>query len=93
MAIADRKRCARCGRRFRKGGTYYTVKAELISVFDGHINDRAADFEKKLGEIEKELKDTPEKELEEQVYKKIEYLVCVACRDEIDEFLKAEDNR
>lgn len=68
------------------------MKAELISVFDGYINEGAGELDSKLTKIEKELEGVPEKKLEEQVYKRFEYLVCVACRDNIDNFLTVEDS-
>ena len=87
------RRCARCGRRLRKGGVYYTLTAELASSFDGYIIEGGNGFEERLEKIQSEVAGLNEEELQEQVYKKYEYLVCSGCRDEIDRLLKPEHSR
>jgi ubiquitin len=79
-------RCDVCGKRFRKGGTRYRINLEIISDFDGYIEDvskKPEDFlEKKIKTILNETKEVTEKELEEEVYLKRHGLVCVNCREE-----------
>jgi hypothetical protein len=78
-------RCDLCGKRFKKGGTRYRINLEVVSDFDGYIEDfsRKPDDYLKL-KIEKALKETEEmteKELEEEIYLKRNWLVCVNCRE------------
>jgi hypothetical protein len=85
-------RCDVCGKRFRKGGTRYRINLEIISDFDGYIEDvskKPEDFlEKKIKTILNETKEVTEKELEEEVYLKRNWLVCVNCREKFVKFLK-----
>jgi len=93
MDRTARKRCAKCGKRLKKGGSFYVLKAELISSFDGYIPDDNIELGEKIREIEDEVERLSEEKLAEQVYKKFEYYVCPECRDDIDEFLKTEDDK
>ncbi len=89
-----RKRCERCGKRIKKGAVAYRLKAELISSFDGYLSIKE---NTSMHDLLEELKDSFEglsaKELEEQVYKLHEYMICTSCRDEIDRFLSLEGSR
>ena len=77
-------RCHICGKRFKKGATRYRINLEIISDFDGHIEDFSKKpedhLEKKIGEILKETEHMSEQELEEEVYLNRRWLVCVGCR-------------
>jgi len=85
-------RCDFCGRRFKKGGTRYRINLQIISDFDGYIEDfskKPEDYlEKKIDKILDETKDLTEKELEEEVYLKRNWLVCTNCREKFIRFLK-----
>ena len=85
-------RCDICGRRFKKGGTRFRINLEIISDFDGHIEDVSKKpedhLEKKIGKILDETKDMTEKELEEEIYLKRNWLVCINCREKFLRFLK-----
>jgi hypothetical protein len=85
-------RCDFCGKRFKKGGTRYRIKIEVLSDFDGYLEDiseKPLDYmEKKIKKIIEETKDMTEKEIEEEVYLKREFLVCVGCREEFLRVLK-----
>ena len=85
-------RCDVCGKRFKKGQTGYRINVEVISDFDGYIEDfskKPQDYlEKKIQETIKETEDLTEKELEEEVYLKRHGLVCVNCREEFLKLLK-----
>ena len=80
-------RCEVCGKRFKKGGTRYRVNLEIISDFDGHIEDfskKPGDhLEKKIGEILEETEEMSEQELEEEIYLKRSWRVCVNCRAKV----------
>ena len=82
-----KSRCARCGKRLRKGGPAYRLKAELLSHFDGHIRGGNKGLGELVEEIESLMKNMTEEELEKQIYQKFEYIVCPSCRDEIEHFL------
>ncbi len=80
-------RCDFCGKRFKKGGTRYRINFEVISDFDGHIEDfskKPDDYlEEKIAGILDQTKEMTEKELEEEVYLKKNWLVCVSCRERL----------
>ena len=88
----EKLHCDFCGKRFKKGGTRYRIKIEISSDFDGYLEDiskKPLDYmEKKIKKIIEEAKDMTEKEIEEEVYLKREFLVCVGCREEFLRFLK-----
>jgi hypothetical protein len=77
-------RCDICGKRFKKGGTRYRINFEVVSDFDGYIQDFSQKPEdhlkKKIEEILEQTEDMTEEELEEEVYLKRNWLVCVDCR-------------
>jgi DNA-directed RNA polymerase subunit RPC12/RpoP len=92
----QKRRCARCGKRFKKGGPAYRIKAELISHFDGYIRGSNKGLKELVGEIETLTENMTAEELEKQIYQKFEYIVCPSCRDEIEKFLSLsaeEENR
>jgi ribosomal protein S27E len=88
MSANLKVRCARCGKRLKKGGSAYRLKAELISHFDGYIRvNPNENLEQTVDKINSELEKLNEDDIEKQVYQKFEYLVCPTCRDEVETFL------
>jgi hypothetical protein len=88
--LKDKKlRCNFCGRRFKKGGTKYRIKIEIVSDFDGYLEDwskKPDDYlQKKIEKSLEHTRDMTEKEIEEQIYLKRELLACLKCREK---FLK-----
>jgi hypothetical protein len=85
----EKVRCGVCGKRFKKGQTRYRINIEVVSDFNGYIDDfskKPQDYlEKKIEKIIEETENLTEKELEEEVYLKRHGLICVNCREE---FLK-----
>ena len=85
-------RCDICGKRFKKGGTRYRINLEIISDFDGYIEDFSKKpedhLDKKIGKILIQTQDMTEKELEEEIYLKRNWLVCTNCREKFIRFLK-----
>jgi PHP family Zn ribbon phosphoesterase len=85
-------RCNLCGKRFKKGGTRYRINLEVISDFDGYIQDttnKPDDYlQKKIEAVLEETKQMTEEELEEEVYLKRNWLVCVSCREKFLRTLK-----
>ena len=90
--LKEKLRCDVCGKRFKKGQTRYRINIEVISDFDGYIEDfskKPQDFlEKKIQETIKETGELTEKELEEEVYLNRQGLICVNCREEFLKLLK-----
>jgi hypothetical protein len=88
----EKLRCDVCGKRFKKGQTRYRINVEVISDFDGYIEDfskKPQDYlEKKIQKTIKETEELTEKELEEEVYLKRHGLVCVNCREEFLKLLR-----
>jgi len=91
VAPKEKQRCRRCGKRFKKGGLAYRLKAELLSHFDGHIRDTGESMAELVGKIEEEMEEMTEEQLEKQIYQKFDYIVCPSCRDEIERFLNPPD--
>jgi hypothetical protein len=85
-------RCDICGKRFKKGGTRYRINLEIASDFDGHIQDfskKPEDYlKKKIERILDQTKDMTEEELDEEVYLKRDWLVCIDCREKFLGVLK-----
>jgi hypothetical protein len=85
-------RCDLCGKRFKKSGTRYRINLEVISDFDGHIQDTSNKpddhLQKKIEAILEQTKQMTEEELEEEVYLKRNWLVYVSCREKLLRALK-----
>ena len=88
----EKLRCDVCGKRFKKGATRYRINIEVISDFDGYIEDfskKPQDFlEQKIQKIIKQTEKMTEKELEEEVYLRRHLLMCVNCREKFLKILK-----
>lgn len=91
MAVKESNRCGRCGKRLKKGGDNYRLTCTIASHFDGYIDATVANREQAdlLSEIAES--DLSEDELTEQVYFKLEQLLCFDCRSEIVEYLKGKE--
>ena len=85
-------RCDVCGKRFKKGGTRYRINLEVISDFNGYIEDfskkREDHLEKKIHKITKETEEMTEEQLAEDVYLQRQWFMCVNCREEFLKLLK-----
>jgi DNA-directed RNA polymerase subunit RPC12/RpoP len=94
VSSTTKHRCARCGKRLKKGGGAYRLKAELTSHFDGYIGvNQRESLASILDKVNSQLEKLTEDEIENQVYRKFEYIVCPPCRDEVESFLRPEDSR
>ncbi len=94
MSDKGKKRCTKCGKRIKKGGVAYWLKAELVSTFDGYIySDEKTNLKDFIEKVKDELEGQSPEEIEEQIYKKYEFLVCAGCRDEFDKLLDVEASR
>ncbi|MCJ7507804.1 MAG: hypothetical protein MUO85_03615 [candidate division Zixibacteria bacterium] len=90
--VKKKARCAKCGKRLKKGGLKYNIRVEVASDFDGYLEDyskKPLDFlENRLKILEEDLKNRSEKELEEDVYIERSFLVCEGCRDQFVKILR-----
>jgi hypothetical protein len=91
-SIVKKRTCHLCGKRFKKGGLKYRLKAELVSDFDGYLSlpyDEKKDYSQEIRDTVEALKGKSEKELEEEVYQKLELLLCPDCKRKLISFLKS----
>jgi hypothetical protein len=87
-----KRRCHLCGKRFKKGGLKYRLRAELISDFDGYLSlpyDEKKDYAQEIKDTVEASKGKSEKELEAEVYQKFEFLLCPDCKKRLVSFLKS----
>jgi hypothetical protein len=91
MTIKENSRCSRCGKRLRKGGDNYRLDCTVVSNFDGHLDLTVVN--RSPEELVAEIAESglSEQELAEQVYFKLEQLICFDCRNAIIDFLKGKD--
>lgn len=79
----EKRRCEYCGKRLKKGGNNYRLNIEIISDFDGHLSlplDEQRDYQQDIKTILEQIKDKSSSELEDEVYLKIEKIICAECR-------------
>jgi hypothetical protein len=91
MVAKESSRCGRCGKRLKKGGDNYRLDCIIASHFDGYLDATAANREQ--ADLLSEIAESglSEDELTEQVYFKLEQLLCFDCRTEIVEYLKRKE--
>lgn len=64
-----------------------------MADYDGYINIIPnKDMRESLKEIEERMKDLTGGEMLDHVHKEFEYVVCLSCRDNIDNFLRTGEN-
>jgi hypothetical protein len=91
MTVKETFRCERCGKRLKKGGDNYRLECTVASYFDGHLDTTAVNRDP--GELISEIaeSDLTADELTEQVYFKLEQLLCFDCRADVIEYLKRKE--
>jgi hypothetical protein len=91
MADKQTFRCGRCGKRLKKGGDNYRLQCSVASHFDGYLDATATNRDS--AELISEITESglTEDELTEQVYYKLEQLLCFDCRVEVVEYLKRKE--
>ena len=72
-------KCLKCSKKFKEGDLKYKINIFISSDFDGVLNetDENLEFDDIMEEIEKR---DPE-ELEDEVHKEIDFILCKTCRD------------
>jgi len=91
MSTKRAARCSRCGKRLRKGGDNYRFECTIVADFDGYLDMTVAN--RNWQEITSEIAQSglSEEELEEQVYFKLNQLLCFDCRQAVMDFLKGKE--
>lgn len=91
MADKQAFRCGRCGKRLKKGGDNYRLQCIIASHFDGYLDVAAA--RRDPAELISEIAESglAEDELTEQVYYRLEQLLCFDCRAKVVEYLKRKE--
>lgn len=91
MAIKEVSRCGRCGKRLKKGGDNYRLACTISSHFDGYLDATVANREP--AELLSEIAESglTGDDLTEQVYFKLEQILCFDCRSDIVEYLKRKE--
>ncbi|MBI3753860.1 MAG: hypothetical protein HY266_07475 [Deltaproteobacteria bacterium] len=74
-------RCYSCARDLQEGSLKYVVEIKSYADFDGFLEDYPGDVELGMVELLKELEDTDQKTLEDDVYQEMVLILCKACRD------------
>src|SRR3990172_3617907 len=72
-------RCLKCGKKFKESELKYKINIMVSSTFDGILNEKDEDLE--LDAIVNEIKKREPEELEDEVYKEINFVLCKPCRD------------
>ncbi|OGL38950.1 MAG: hypothetical protein A2149_09350 [Candidatus Schekmanbacteria bacterium RBG_16_38_11] len=72
-------RCLKCGKNFKEGNLRYKVKILVSSDFDGVLNESEEEID--LHELMQEIENRESEELEDEVHKEINFLLCKPCRD------------
>lgn len=80
--------CKSCGRYIPEGGLFYISRIEIVSGFDGVIPEPTEDPDTVISSFLKEFQGRQrdretEKALENEVYEKIELLLCDRCRNKL----------
>jgi hypothetical protein len=71
--------CSRCGGRMERGKTYYIVSVTLTAEVEEGIPADVS--EGSLNAIFAQIEEKSEQELEEEVYQKLQFILCKPCRD------------
>lgn len=74
-------RCYSCAKGLSEGSLKYVVEIKSYADFDGFLEDYPGDVELGMVELLKELEDTDQKTLEDDVYQEMVFILCKACRD------------
>ena len=72
-------KCLKCGKKFSEGELKYKINMVIASDFDGVLGETEEEAE--VDELMEEIESKEPEELEEEVYKEINFLLCKPCRD------------
>ena len=73
--------CDKCGQVLEPGALRYGLKIELVSVFDGYIQDTTEDIDEELAGLIDVLSQADPVEIEKDVAQTIELVICRMCRN------------
>ncbi len=71
--------CSRCGRRLERGRTYYIVTVTLTAEMEGGIAQSVSQAD--VEDIWAQIEQKSGQELEEEVFQRIQFILCKPCRD------------
>jgi hypothetical protein len=73
--LVDRQSCYRCGRYLPRGSLKYVVHLKVYADFDGSLSVPDEDLEGEMDRILEEIEWRNVKELEEEVYQEMAFLL------------------
>ena len=76
--------CDRCGKEIKEGEIFYNVRIEIWADDGQIISDKeyfASKRKEYLNELLNQIEKFSAKELEEQIYKNLYYILCSDCRE------------
>jgi len=75
--------CQKCGRRFCPGDLRYQVKIEIISAFDGYLQESDEDIDLELNRLIEALTYQDPEEAAKDVAHTIFMVICRSCRNRL----------
>jgi hypothetical protein len=79
--------CESCGAKIPAGDLFYRFHTEFISGFDNYVPEPEEDAERLIMEACKAMLGRSEKELMNEVYEEISFLLCPGCRKKVRSYL------
>lgn len=81
--------CHACGRVIDPGGLFYISRTEIISGFDGVINEPVEEADAVIAAAIRAVDAKPEQELMDDVYQEFRFILCPSCRLRLRAMLRA----
>src|SRR3989338_2391926 len=72
-------KCLKCWKKFGEGELKYKINMVVASDFDGVLGESEEEME--IDELIEEIENKEPEELEDEVYKEVNFLLCKPCRD------------
>lgn len=85
--------CQKCGRALKPGATKYRLKVELVSMFDGYIEEEDEMPEEHFENLVRSLSRKDPGELMKDVAQTISLVICRACRNNLVKEWDVENKR
>ncbi len=80
MASNTVQYCGSCGRALVGGNTRYLVTINIVADFDGHIEAPESSMDR--SNLWREIENKSERELTDEVYQRMSFVLCKRCRDD-----------
>ncbi len=85
----ERIECHACGRTVDPGGLFYISRTEIISGFDGVINEPVEEADAVIAAAIRAMDAKPAQELMDDVYQEFRFILCPSCRLKLRDMLRA----